>query len=72
MTMTDTTASDSMGRGVDTPSNFIPGLNVLGSTYNVLGGNYADPLSTMQQVVDWNKSLSHVNVYLDVLLTYVS
>ncbi|KAF9030960.1 hypothetical protein BDZ89DRAFT_1132088 [Hymenopellis radicata] len=40
----------------DTPSNFIPGLYVLGSTYNVLNGNYADSKSALQPVVDWNKS----------------
>jgi hypothetical protein len=39
----------------DTPSDFIPGLYVLGATYNTLNGKYADSKSTLQQVVDWNK-----------------
>ncbi|KAI0684446.1 hypothetical protein BC835DRAFT_637235 [Cytidiella melzeri] len=39
----------------DTPSNLIPGLNILGSTYNVLNGKYADSKSTIQQVIDWDK-----------------
>ncbi len=34
----------------------IPGLWILGSTYNVLNGKYADPKSTMQQVIDYSKS----------------
>ncbi|KAI0703827.1 hypothetical protein BC835DRAFT_1410553 [Cytidiella melzeri] len=37
-------------------SGLIPGLYVLGSTYNVLNGKYADSKSTIQQVVNWNKS----------------
>jgi hypothetical protein len=41
----------------DTPSDFIPGLYILGSTYNVLNGKYAESKSTLQQVVDWNKCL---------------
>ncbi|KAI0696461.1 MAC/Perforin domain-containing protein [Cytidiella melzeri] len=41
---------------VDVPSDYIPGLYSLGSTYNVLNGKYADSRSTMQQVVDWTKS----------------
>ena len=40
----------------DTPSNYIPGLVTLGSTYDVLNGKYADARSASQQVVDWNKS----------------
>ncbi|KAI0684449.1 hypothetical protein BC835DRAFT_1422312 [Cytidiella melzeri] len=40
----------------DTPSDYIPGLNILGATYNVLNGKYADSKSTIQQVIDWNKS----------------
>ncbi|KAI0685524.1 hypothetical protein BC835DRAFT_1421168 [Cytidiella melzeri] len=40
----------------DTPSNYIPGLYTLGATYNVLNGKYADSKSTIQQVIDWNKS----------------
>jgi hypothetical protein len=39
----------------DTPSDFIPGLYTLGSTYDVLNGKYADPKSTIQEVIDWNK-----------------
>ncbi|KAI0689992.1 hypothetical protein BC835DRAFT_210307 [Cytidiella melzeri] len=38
----------------DTPSDFIPCLYTLGSTYNVLNGEYADAKSTIQQVVDWS------------------
>ncbi|KAI0696241.1 hypothetical protein BC835DRAFT_1414356 [Cytidiella melzeri] len=34
---------------VDIPSDYIPGLFSLGSTYNVLNGKYADSKSTMQQ-----------------------
>ena len=34
---------------------YIPGLWILGSTYNVLNGKYADPKSTMQQVIDFIK-----------------
>ncbi|KAI0696242.1 hypothetical protein BC835DRAFT_875736 [Cytidiella melzeri] len=40
----------------DVLSDYSPGLYSLGSTYNVLSGNYADSKSTMQQVVDWTKS----------------
>ncbi|KAI0690007.1 hypothetical protein BC835DRAFT_1418097 [Cytidiella melzeri] len=40
----------------DTPSDYIPCLYTLGATYNVLNGKYADSKSTMQQVIDWNKS----------------
>ncbi|KAI0684447.1 hypothetical protein BC835DRAFT_1310575 [Cytidiella melzeri] len=40
----------------DTPSDYVPGLNILGATYNVLNGKYADSKSTIQQVIDWNKS----------------
>ncbi|KAI0766732.1 hypothetical protein BC629DRAFT_1596249 [Irpex lacteus] len=43
-------------RAPDTPSNYIPGLVTLGSTYNVLNGKYADSKSALQQVIDWNKS----------------
>ncbi|KAI0684450.1 MAC/Perforin domain-containing protein [Cytidiella melzeri] len=39
-----------------TPSNLMPGVLTLGSTYNVLNGNYADPNSAVQQVINWNKS----------------
>jgi hypothetical protein len=37
-----------------TPSDFIPGLYALGSTYNVLNGKYADPKSILQEVTNWN------------------
>ncbi|KAI0682377.1 hypothetical protein BC835DRAFT_1478658 [Cytidiella melzeri] len=37
----------------DYPS--IPCLNILGSTYNALNGTYADPKSTIHQVIDWDK-----------------
>lgn len=49
-------SSDLKEKAPDTPSNYIPGLYSLGSTYNVLNGRYADSRSTIQQVVDWNKS----------------
>ncbi|KAI0693082.1 hypothetical protein BC835DRAFT_1416168 [Cytidiella melzeri] len=42
-----------------TPSNLIPGLRTLGSTYDVLRGQYADSLSTKQQVIDWDKTEFH-------------
>ncbi|KAI0685508.1 hypothetical protein BC835DRAFT_1421152 [Cytidiella melzeri] len=38
------------------PSDYIPCLYTLGSTYEVLNGTYADSSSALQQVVDWNKS----------------
>ncbi|KAI0091169.1 hypothetical protein BDY19DRAFT_934228 [Irpex rosettiformis] len=51
------------GRAPDTPSNYIPGLITLGSTYNVLNGKYADSRSALQQVVDWNKSEVRIQAY---------
>ncbi|KAI0684825.1 hypothetical protein BC835DRAFT_1421905 [Cytidiella melzeri] len=39
----------------DIPSNFLPGLDVLGATYDTLNGKYADPESTIQKVIDWTK-----------------
>ena len=42
--------------GPDTPSDYIPGLYILGSTYDVLNGKYADSKSALQQVIDWDKS----------------
>jgi hypothetical protein len=36
------------------PSDLIPGLDSLGSTYDVLNGKYADPKSILQEVIDWN------------------
>ncbi|KAI0091170.1 hypothetical protein BDY19DRAFT_686686 [Irpex rosettiformis] len=50
-------------RAPETPSNYIPGLITLGSTYNVLNGKYADSRSALQQVVDWNKSEVRIQVY---------
>ena len=44
-------------RAPDTPTNYIPGLYTLGSTYNVLNGRYADSRSTVQQIIDWSKSM---------------
>ena len=43
-------------RGPETPSDYIPGLYILGSTYDVLNGKYADSKSALQQVIDWDKS----------------
>ena len=43
-------------RGPDTPSDYIPGLYILGATYDVLNGKYADSKSALQQVIDWDKS----------------
>lgn len=40
----------------ETPSDYIPGLYTLGSTYNVLNGKYADSNSALQQVIDWDQS----------------
>lgn len=47
-----------------TPSNYIPGLFTLGSTYDVLNGKYADSKSAIQQVIDWNKSKAAILFYL--------
>ena len=55
----------------DTPSDYIPGLFTLGATYNVLNGKYADPMSVLQQVMDWDESKLQspvriwVNTYTD-------
>ena len=60
-------------RAPDTPSNYIPGLVTLGSTYDVLNGKYADARSALQQVVDWNKSkaatVTLFSMYLYLLFT---
>ncbi|KAI0341931.1 hypothetical protein BDW22DRAFT_219508 [Trametopsis cervina] len=40
----------------EAPSNYIPGLYTLGSTYNVLNGKYADSKSCMQQIIDWSRT----------------
>ncbi|KAH7904771.1 MAC/Perforin domain-containing protein [Hygrophoropsis aurantiaca] len=40
----------------DFPADYLPLLWTVGSTYNVLSGKYADPLSCRQQVIDWSKS----------------
>ncbi|KAI0086753.1 hypothetical protein BDY19DRAFT_958469 [Irpex rosettiformis] len=40
----------------ETPDDYIPGLHMLGSTYDVLNGKYADSRSALQQVLDWEKS----------------
>lgn len=66
----NTTAVSERGsdRAPDTPSNYIPGLYTLGTTYNVLNGKYADSKSTIQQVVDWSKSERAVFGYLFLCL----
>ena len=46
----------------DTPSNYVPGLFALGSTYDVLNGRYADPRSIRQQVIDWSQSMTILRV----------
>jgi hypothetical protein len=53
-----------------TPSDFIPGLYALGSTYNVLNGKYADPKSILQEVTNWNTCKYTVDTTLDCQLTY--
>ncbi|KAI0696462.1 hypothetical protein BC835DRAFT_1342552 [Cytidiella melzeri] len=50
---------------VDVPSDYIPALYSLGSTYDVLNGKYADPKSTMQQVVDWTRSCPRIQEFGD-------
>ncbi|KAI0696446.1 hypothetical protein BC835DRAFT_1414277 [Cytidiella melzeri] len=47
----------------DTPSDYIPGLVVVGATYNVLNGKDADSKSTTQQVVDWNQSEVRIQIF---------
>ncbi|KAI0700905.1 MAC/Perforin domain-containing protein [Cytidiella melzeri] len=47
----------------DTPTDYIPGLLTLGSTYNVLNGKYADSKSCLQQVIDWNKDTVRVQAF---------
>ncbi|KAI0683623.1 hypothetical protein BC835DRAFT_1423177 [Cytidiella melzeri] len=37
------------------PPDCIPGMWMLGATYVVLGGRYAESRSTRQQVIDWSK-----------------
>ncbi|KAI0693083.1 hypothetical protein BC835DRAFT_1094287 [Cytidiella melzeri] len=52
-----------MGDTPAIPSEYIPGLLSLGSTYNVLNGKYADSKSTMRQVVDWTKGQARVQEF---------
>ncbi|KAI0683226.1 hypothetical protein BC835DRAFT_1423503 [Cytidiella melzeri] len=47
----------------DTPSDYIPGLLTLGSTYNVLNGKYADSRSCLQHVIEWNLSSNRVQAF---------
>ena len=61
---TESTASPAQDtltpRGPETPTDYIPGLYTLGATYDVLNGKYADSKSALQQVIDWDKSESHL------------
>lgn len=54
----DSALTDAQSPDADTPSDYIPGLYTLGSTYDVLNGKYADSKSALQQVIDWDKSSS--------------
>ncbi|KAI0341925.1 hypothetical protein BDW22DRAFT_1345703 [Trametopsis cervina] len=47
----------------DTPSNYIPGLYTLGSTYNVLNGKYADSKSCLQQIIDWSQTETRIQSF---------
>ncbi|KAI0087156.1 MAC/Perforin domain-containing protein [Irpex rosettiformis] len=57
--------SEGPPRAPDTPTDYIPGLYILGATYDVLNGKYADSKSALQQVIDWDKSDTRVQQYGD-------
>ncbi|KAI0812731.1 MAC/Perforin domain-containing protein [Irpex lacteus] len=59
----DSALTDAQSPDADTPSDYIPGLYTLGSTYDVLNGKYADSKSALQQVIDWDKTESRVQQY---------